>query len=144
MRRARRGPRADQLWRAADGSFEARVSYDYVQFFPFTVHLRFDEGDRDTPVTVIASPTEAKRTRIYRVVHRNHEVDRDQFVREYLHILERDRVVVPHIQPRTRNRWHWQRPAPVVPKIATRSSQRATLAGTTVTWVSVMGSLTAP
>jgi phenylpropionate dioxygenase-like ring-hydroxylating dioxygenase large terminal subunit len=89
----------DQFWRAADGSFEARVDYDYVQWFPFTMHLRFAEGDGDTLVTVIASPTDAKRTRVFRVVHRNHPVDRDRFVREYLTILEQDRIVVESVRP---------------------------------------------
>lgn len=89
----------DQFWRARDGSFEARVDYDYVQWYPFTMHIRFREGDRDTVVTVAASPTEAKRTRVFRVVHRNHEVDRAQFVEEYLHVLEQDRVVVESVRP---------------------------------------------
>jgi phenylpropionate dioxygenase-like ring-hydroxylating dioxygenase large terminal subunit len=89
----------DQFWRSSDGSFETRIDYDYVQWFPFTMHLRFADGDRITVVSVIASPTDAKRTRVFRVVHRNHPVDRDQFVREYLHILEQDRIVVESVRP---------------------------------------------
>ncbi len=89
----------DQFWRSSDGSFETRIDYDYVQWFPFTMHLRFADGDRITVVTVIASPTEARRTRVFRVVHRNHPADRDQFVREYLHILEQDRIVVESVRP---------------------------------------------
>jgi phenylpropionate dioxygenase-like ring-hydroxylating dioxygenase large terminal subunit len=89
----------DQFWRSMDGSFESRVDYDYVQWFPFTMHLRFADGDRITLVSVIASPTDATHTRVYRVAHRNHETDRDRFVREYLHILEQDRIVVESVRP---------------------------------------------
>jgi phenylpropionate dioxygenase-like ring-hydroxylating dioxygenase large terminal subunit len=89
----------DQFWRASDGSFEARVDYDYFQWYPFTMHIRFAEGERVTLVTVIASPTDATHTRVFRVVHRNHEVDRAKFVDEYLHVLEQDRVVVESVRP---------------------------------------------
>ncbi len=90
----------NQFWRASDGSWESDIAYDYYQAYPFTMHLRFvEDGERITLVTVAASPTEAKRTRVFRIVHRNHEVDRSQFVREYLHVLEQDRVVVESIRP---------------------------------------------
>jgi phenylpropionate dioxygenase-like ring-hydroxylating dioxygenase large terminal subunit len=89
----------DQFWRARDGSWEARVDYDYFQWYPFTMHIRFGEGDRVTLVTVIASPTDTARTRVYRIVHRNHPTDRAKFVEEYLHVLEQDRLVVESVRP---------------------------------------------
>ncbi len=90
----------DQFWRSVDGSWESRVDYDYWQWYPFTMHIRFiEEGGRDSIVTVVAAPTGPKRTTVFRIVHRNHEVDRSKFVADYLYILEQDRLVVESIRP---------------------------------------------
>jgi len=90
----------DQYYRSVDGSFETTVSYEYYQWFPFTMHIRIlEEGDRATVVTVVASPTEATRTRVFRIVHRNYENDDPNFVANYLHVLEQDRRVVESIRP---------------------------------------------
>ena len=64
------------------------------------MHIRIlEDGDRATVVTVVASPTEAKRTRVFRIVHRNYENDDPNFVANYLHVLEQDRRVVESIRP---------------------------------------------
>jgi phenylpropionate dioxygenase-like ring-hydroxylating dioxygenase large terminal subunit len=89
----------NQFWRASDGSFEGRVDYDYMQVFPFTMHLGFGEEENVTLVSVFASPVDAIHTRVFRVVHRNHPTDRAKFVSEYLLILEQDRLVVESVRP---------------------------------------------
>jgi phenylpropionate dioxygenase-like ring-hydroxylating dioxygenase large terminal subunit len=89
----------DQFWRSSDGSFEARVDYDYFQWYPFTMHIRFGEGERITLVSVFASPVDAVHTRVFRVVHRNHETNRSKFLDEYMLILEQDRLVVESVRP---------------------------------------------
>jgi len=90
----------DQYYRSVDGSFETTVSYEYYQWFPFTMHIRIlEDSERVTVVSVFASPTEARRTRVFRVVHRNYENDDPNFVQNYLHVLEQDRRVVESIRP---------------------------------------------
>ena len=90
----------NQYYRSVDGSFETTVSYEYYQWFPFTMHIRIlEDAERVTVVSVFASPTAARRTRVFRVVHRNYENDDPNFVANYLHVLEQDRRVVESIRP---------------------------------------------
>ncbi len=91
----------NQYYRSVDGSFETTVSYEYYQWFPFTMHIRILEDEER--VTVVTRGRVAhrvrKRTRVFRVVHRNYENDDPNFVANYLHVLEQDRRVVESIRP---------------------------------------------
>ena len=48
---------------------------------------------------MIAAPTGAKKTRIFRIVFRNFVETNPNFVSDYLYILEQDRTVVESIRP---------------------------------------------
>jgi phenylpropionate dioxygenase-like ring-hydroxylating dioxygenase large terminal subunit len=50
-------------------------------------------------VMVIASPTSAKKTKVFRIAFRNYVETNANFVSDYLFILEQDRVVVESIRP---------------------------------------------
>ena len=90
----------NQFWRSVDGLREARITYEFAHWYPFTMHLRvLDDTPNITLVTVIASPTESKRTTVFRIVHRNHVNTDPNFVEDYLYILEQDRLVVESIRP---------------------------------------------
>ena len=90
----------DQLYRSVDGSTEATVSYEYYHWYPFTMHIRIlEENGNVTVITVTASPTEAKRTNVFRIVHRNYVNTDPRFVEDYLFILDQDRAVVERIRP---------------------------------------------
>lgn len=90
----------DQFYKSVDGTRESRVSYEYYHWYPFTMHIRIlEENGRVTVITVAASPTESKKTNVFRIVHRNYENDDPRFVEDYLHVLEQDRQVVEGIRP---------------------------------------------
>lgn len=93
----------NQFWRSVDGSTEARITYVYTHVYPFTMHLHVTtDGDTSgnvMSVMVIASPTAAKRTRVFRIAFRNYPETNANFVSDYLHILEQDRRVVESIRP---------------------------------------------
>jgi len=93
----------DQFWRSVDGTANARITYVYTHVYPFTMHLHVTEdGDasgRVMSVMVIASPTRARETRVFRIAFRNYAEDNPNFVSDYLHILEQDRRVVESIRP---------------------------------------------
>jgi phenylpropionate dioxygenase-like ring-hydroxylating dioxygenase large terminal subunit len=89
------------FWRSVDQTQTARITYTYTHVYPFTMHLHVvTEGSDDIiSVMVIASPTRAKETRVFRIVFRNFVETNPNFVSDYLHILEQDRVVVESIRP---------------------------------------------
>jgi len=90
----------NQFWRSVDGTREARISYEYYHWYPFTMHIRvLEDNGRVMVVTVCASPTEAAKTNVFRIVHRNFPNDDPQFVQDYLHVLEQDRQIVEAIRP---------------------------------------------
>ena len=91
----------DQFWRSVDGTQTARITYVYTHVYPFTMHLHVTtEGSDDViSVMVIASPTRAKETRVFRIAFRNFVETNPNFVSDYLHILEQDRRVVESIRP---------------------------------------------
>ena len=90
----------DQFYRSVDGSFETRVDYEYYHWYPFTMHIRIiEDEDRVTVVTVAASPTESRKTNVFRIVHRNYVNEDPEFVANYLYVLEQDRRVVESIRP---------------------------------------------
>jgi phenylpropionate dioxygenase-like ring-hydroxylating dioxygenase large terminal subunit len=90
----------NQFWRSVDGKREARITYEYHHYYPFTVHMRaLEDNGRVLVVTVCASPTETAKTNVFRIAHRNYPNDDPQFVQDYLHILEQDREVVEGIRP---------------------------------------------
>jgi phenylpropionate dioxygenase-like ring-hydroxylating dioxygenase large terminal subunit len=85
------------FWRSVDQTQNAIITYTYTHVYPFTMHLHVTtEGSDDIiSVMVIASPTEARKTRVFR----NFVETNPNFVSDYLHILEQDRVVVESIRP---------------------------------------------
>jgi len=89
------------FWRSVDQTQNAIITYTYTHVYPFTMHLHVTtEGSDDIiSVMVIASPTEARKTRVFRIVFRNFVETNPNFVSDYLHILEQDRVVVESIRP---------------------------------------------
>ncbi len=89
------------FWRSVDQTQNAVITYTYTHVYPFTMHLHVTTVGSDDiiSVMVIASPTEAKRTRVFRIVFRNFVETNPNFVSDYLHILEQDRVVVESIRP---------------------------------------------
>ena len=89
------------FWRSDDQTQNAIITYTYTHVYPFTMHLHVTtEGSDDIiSVMVIASPTEAKKTRVFRVVFRNFVETNPNFVSDYLYILEQDRTVVESIRP---------------------------------------------
>jgi phenylpropionate dioxygenase-like ring-hydroxylating dioxygenase large terminal subunit len=90
----------NQFYQSVDGARQSRVSYEYYHWYPFTMHIRIlEEGGRVTVITVAASPTESKRTNVFRIVHRNYENDDPRFVEDYLYILAQDQRVVEGIRP---------------------------------------------
>ena len=91
----------DQFWRSVDSTQTARITYVYTHVYPFTMHLHVTtEGSDDViSVMVIASPTRAKETRVFRIAFRNFVETNPNFVSDYLHILEQDRRVVESIRP---------------------------------------------
>lgn len=90
----------NQYYRSVDGSFETRVSYEYYHWYPFCMHIRIlEDEDRVTVVTVAASPTESRKTNVFRIVHRNYVSEDPDFVANYLYVLEQDRRVVESIRP---------------------------------------------
>jgi phenylpropionate dioxygenase-like ring-hydroxylating dioxygenase large terminal subunit len=93
--------RVDDQYYSSVGSDEVtRVSYEYFHWYPFTMHIRIIEASgRTNVITVAASPSERARTRVFRLVHRNHPNDDPKFVEHYMHILEQDREVVEAIRP---------------------------------------------
>ncbi|MGA0122059.1 MAG: Rieske 2Fe-2S domain-containing protein [Gaiellales bacterium] len=93
----------NQFWRSVDGTQNARITYVYTHVYPFTMHLHVTTDDDDSgrvmSVMVIASPTRAKETRVFRIAFRNYVEENANFVSDYLHILEQDRRVVESIRP---------------------------------------------
>ncbi|MGI9117017.1 MAG: Rieske 2Fe-2S domain-containing protein [Gaiellales bacterium] len=91
----------NEFWRSVDQTTTAVIAYTYTHVYPFTMHLHVvTEGSDDIiSVMVIASPTEARRTRVFRIAFRNYEETNPNFVTDYLHILEQDRRVVESIRP---------------------------------------------
>ncbi len=93
----------NQFWRSVDGTQNSRITYIYSHVYPFTMHLHVTVDDDDSgdviSVMVIASPTEAKKTTIFRIAFRNFVETNANFVSDYLHILEQDRRVVESIRP---------------------------------------------
>ena len=64
------------------------------------MHIRIiEDEDRVTVVTVAASPTESRKTNVFRIVHRNYQNEDPEFVANYLYVLEQDRRVVESIRP---------------------------------------------
>ncbi len=93
----------NQFWRSVDGTQNSRITYVYTHVYPFTMHL-YVTVDGDTSgnvmsVMVIASPTAAKKTKVFRIAFRNYIETNANFVSDYLFILEQDRVVVESIRP---------------------------------------------
>ncbi len=93
----------NQFWRSVDGSTKARITYVYTHVYPFTMHLRVttdgDPSGNVMSVMVIASPTAAKKTTVFRIAFRNYAETNANFVSDYIHILEQDRRVVESIRP---------------------------------------------
>ncbi len=91
----------NQFWRSVDQTQNALITYVYTHVYPFTMHLHVTtEGSDDViSVMVIASPTRAKQTRVFRIAFRNFVETNPNFVSDYLHILEQDRRVVESIRP---------------------------------------------
>ena len=91
----------DEFWRSVDQTQNAVITYVYTHVYPFTMHLHVTtQGSDDIiSVMVIASPTAAKRTRVFRIAFRNFVETNPNFVSDYLHILEQDRRVVESIRP---------------------------------------------
>lgn len=91
----------NEFWRSVDQTQNAVITYTYTHVYPFTMHLHvITEGSDDIiSVMVIASPTEAKKTRVFRIVFRNFVETNPNFVSDYLYILEQDRRVVESIRP---------------------------------------------
>jgi phenylpropionate dioxygenase-like ring-hydroxylating dioxygenase large terminal subunit len=89
------------FWRSVDQTQNAIITYTYTHVYPFTMHLHVttEGSDNIISVMVIAAPTEAKKTRIFRIVFRNFVETNPNFVSDYLHILEQDRAVVESIRP---------------------------------------------
>jgi phenylpropionate dioxygenase-like ring-hydroxylating dioxygenase large terminal subunit len=89
------------FWRSVDQTQNAIITYTYTHVYPFTMHLHVTtEGSDDIiSVMVIAAPTGAKKTRIFRIVFRNFVETNPNFVSDYLYILEQDRTVVESIRP---------------------------------------------
>jgi vanillate O-demethylase monooxygenase subunit len=80
---------------------------EYTHDFPFTEHLRIVEPDQDSDdevVTVLSafhSPTSDKRTRIWRLAHKNRPftTDDDAQIGLFMEILEQDRVIAEAVRP---------------------------------------------